>query len=404
MTPATSLAQLSSILSQSVAIVQSLWGRAGNSGTASRVAIQMQIIEYITWVFETLVPMPLPPGTAPDTVPEEERHMVASFYTTDSFSSTGDADVQQQLLSDLRYLQLSFGNAWQAVEIPTRGFDSERCLISMTMLIVFDAILRNSRGSKKATLIATLIQSEGGYYPSTSLGKSNLSFTSVAATMELNRPTLLIMRAGLLRYIDYQKENLQHELFDLRMPDKLEVSKNDNTITFIRLILDNAGYQLEECGGMPGRTEMDKLTEWLVNNRSPIARDHTAFVLLRDMVILAKFLGTMEMRDAQLLRRRKEMDPLASWYISFDEGGPGRQMSAGWRTQPMPLKWECAMVRGRDMDKADIIVQGFGQREVHYGEGLVLHSPIAVDRLVEVDRPTEDDVLHATSLPKLAGY
>ncbi|EPY28090.1 hypothetical protein STCU_05306 [Strigomonas culicis] len=363
----------------------------------------MHIIEYISWVFTALVPVPLPPDA---TVPPLEGRTVARFYTEDRFppARDGAADVQVELLECIYFLMLSLANAWQAVETPTRSYDAERCLMAMTMLLVFDAILRQTEGSVKACMVAMLLGSDGGYYPSTTLGRGNLDFATVAATLELTNPSQLLIRSAVLRYIAYQKQAYRHELFDMRMPDKLEVRKTDSTMTFLRLVLDNAGYALDASGGLvAGSSEMDKLADWLCSARSPLAREHPEYTMLRDMVLLAKFLGTMEMRDAQLLRRRKEADPLASWTLSFDEDTPGRQMSAGWRTRPVGPRWECGMVRGRDMDIADILVKGFGDREVLYGEGLVLHSPIAVDKLIEVERPTEDDVLHAASLPKFGG-
>ncbi|KPA78926.1 hypothetical protein ABB37_05990 [Leptomonas pyrrhocoris] len=419
LTRATSYAELSTLLSRAQVVVETLWKRAGNSGTASRVAVQLHIIEFIAWLFSTLVPVPLPASYAMDAVPEEERWCVSSFYTEDSLPpppppSEGEepdphaADPQLTMLESVYYLMLSLANAWQAVETPTRSFDAERCLISVDMLLVFDAILRQLKGSNKCRLLSLLLSSgEGsGYYLSTTQGKQNLDFAKMAATLQLTRPQLLPIRSAVLRYIEAQQKAFSgRELFDLRMPDKLELFKNSHTVDFLKSVLANAGYSLEQSGGLFGgaSSEMEKLMEWLCSSRSPLAKEHPAFGMMRDMTLLAKFMGTMEMRDAQLLHRRKELDPLASWRISFEEDAPGRQMSAGWRTRPSAPRWECLMVRGRDMDVADIAVKGFGDREVMYGEGLALHSPIDVSRMIEVDHPTEDDVLHAKVLPTFGG-
>lgn len=422
---ATTYAELFTLLPRVRAVVDTLWRRAGNSGTASRVAVQLHIIEFITWTFSTLVPVPLLPGCSVDSVPQEERWCVASFYAEDTLPpapqppAAGEgaaapaldphaADPQLTMLECVYYLMLSLANAWQAVETPTRSFDAERCLISVEMLLVFDAVLRQLKGGNKCRLISTLLSrgAGGGYYLSTTQGKQNVPFSTLAATLQLTRPQLLPIRSAVLRYIDAQQAAMSgRELFDLRMPDKLELFKSSHTVEFLKTALANAGYSLEQSGGLfgGGSSEMDKLMEWLCSYRSPLAKEHPAFGMMRDMTLLAKFMGTMEMRDAQLLHRRKELDALASWRISFEEDAPGRQMSAGWRTRPAPPRWECLMVRGRDMDIADIAVKGFGDREVMYGEGLALHSPIDVSRMIEVDHPTEDDVLHAKALPTFAG-
>jgi hypothetical protein len=61
------------------------------------------------------------------------------------------------------------------------------------------------------------------------------------------------------------------------------------------------------------------------------------------------------------------------------------------------------MVRGRDMDIADIVVKGFGDRELGFGDGLVLQSPIDIGAQINVDDPTEDDILHTSNLPTFGG-
>lgn len=407
--PVRSYDELHDILQKSRKAVETLWTRAAHSGTASRVAVQMHIIEFITWLFSTIIPVPTAPPVsvtgASYTTPTEEANVAADFYAKHPFTHTEDVDAQLDMMNTIHYLTISLANAWQAVEAPSRAFDSERCLMAMVMLLVFDAIARHEHGSVKGRMLAVLLTSEGGYYPSTSLGKQTIPFLKVSANLELIRPHLLPLRSAVLRYLQWQQENLRHELFDLRMPDKLELRKGSTTVTFLRTFMDNAGYALDQHGGVLSRnaSEMEKLMQWLCSHHSPLAKAHEEFVFYRNMVLLAKFLGTMEMRDTELLHRRKELDSWASWRLSFEEDTPGRQMSAGWRTLPTPPKWECVMVRGRDMDIADIIVKGFGDREVLYGEGQVLHSPIDVSRLLEVEHPSEDDVLHAKSLPSFGG-
>ncbi|AAZ13558.1 hypothetical protein, conserved [Trypanosoma brucei brucei TREU927] len=431
--PVTSWAQLHFTLKRAEAIIDALWLRARHSGTTSRVAIQMHIIEVISWLFLFIIPLPLPRGMDVRSVPEEERSTVAEFYTVDAFPSapTGDGsganggratDVQGGLQESIYSLMLSFTNAWQAVEVPTRAFDAERGITAMEMLVVYDAVARhtaNSASSVNSRLLASMLNCDGGYYLSTSMGGRSLSFAQVSASMELVRPQMLIRRSALLRYITEQQRRCAHELFDLPMTDKLEVRKNSVTVGFLRKLLDNCGYRLAETSGPSmftaaggsGGSEMEQLMQWFCSARSPLARDHPEFGQLRDMVLLTKFLVTMEMRDAQLLRRRRQPDGdgggrgATTWRLTFDADTPGSQMSAGWRTKPMPPHWECMLVRGRDSDIADIVVTGFGGRELLYGEGLVLHSPIDVGVMLGIESATEDDVLHAVAskLPTFGG-
>ncbi|RNF23641.1 uncharacterized protein Tco025E_02741 [Trypanosoma conorhini] len=405
----TGWSQLDVALRRAVEAVDVLWLRARHSCTNSRVAIQMHIIELISWIFLEIVPLPLPPGTDVRAVPGEERQVVASFYTEEALpeagnTSAGAGDAQTRIQENIYSLVLSYTTAWQAVEVPTRAFDSKRCLVAMAILVVYDAVARCTRGGGQCSLFASMLNSDGGYYLSTSVGRHALPFVRVSATLELVRPQFLLARSAIVRYITFQQRHCAHELFDLRMPEKLELRKESVTVRFLRRLLDSCGYSLHAAGGFAAAgSEMDMLMQWFCSHRTSLAREHPEFGRLRDMVLLTKFLATMEMRDAQLLRRRRQLDEFATWRLTFDEDAPGRQMNAGWRTNPSPPEWECVLVRGRDSDIADLVVTGFGDRELLYGEGLLLHSPIDVGRLLGVEHPTEDDVLHATAMPTFEG-
>ena len=54
---------------------------------------------------------------------------------------------------------------------------------------------------------------------------------------------------------------------------------------------------------------------------------------------------------------------------------------------------------GRDLDVADVQVVGFGDRELRFGEGPIVQSPRDPSRLLGIQHPSEDDVLHADHLP-----
>ncbi|CUG89319.1 zinc finger protein, putative [Bodo saltans] len=327
-------------------------------------------------------------------------------------SITGtNSDCQLMALKLVYYLQLSYCTAWQAVETPARSYDSERCLVAVSMLLAYDALARNTQNAKECFLLAFLLNDDGGCFLSTTLCKANRPYEEISSRLELTKPHLACVRDAQIAYIRHQHRTLRRELFDLRQTDKLELRKHSYTVDFMRRFLENCGYEIfsranDQSVAMAmniNQSEMEKLMMWFCVPRAPVAREHPEFTMLRDVTLLTKFLGTMELRDAQLLRKKKELDEFATWRLSFEEDTPGRQMSAGWRTRPDPPRWESLMVRGRDMDIADIVVKGFGDRELGFGDGLVLQSPIDVGAQINVDDPTEDDILHTANLPTFGG-
>ena len=204
------------------AMVDTLWERARSGGTSSRVAIQMQIIELITHAFSTVFPVPRPSsatanngsaasssstsasilnvGVASGLTPAEEQasSLVYSQPLPDvpTASAAGgqqqaQPDPQVTMCKMIHKLFLSYGTAWQSVETPSRGFDSERGLIAMTMLSIYDAIARNSQNSKQGWLLAHLLSDDGGYFLSTTVCKGNRPFADIASMMELTQPQLL---------------------------------------------------------------------------------------------------------------------------------------------------------------------------------------------------------------------
>ena len=65
-----------------------------------------------------------------------------------------------------------------------------------------------------------------------------------------------------------------------------------------------------------------------------------------------------------------------------------------------PLRWDVVGFRGApDKDTADVDCIGFYGRKLYFGEGLVVQSPCNVSKYLEIEMPTEDDVLHADDLP-----
>ena len=63
--------------------------------------------------------------------------------------------------------------------------------------------------------------------------------------------------------------------------------------------------------------------DWMVNDTSPFASHESgrAFTMTRDVVLLFKFLATMETREAELMRKRKQTNRFAHFSLSHDPTG-----------------------------------------------------------------------------------
>ena len=214
--------------------------------------------------------------------------------------------------------------------------------------------------------------------------------------MELVNPVHCIARSTVLQYISAMESRCQQFLFDFRMPEKFEVRKYGSTLLFLRKLMETCGYELIPRQQRNPPSEMEALTNWLIDPNTPLAHEHPEFGMLRDMTLVFKFLATMEPRDEELMRRRMPVREYAPWSLSFDEGG-----RRGWFSlRPQPLVWEIVGVRGADLDIADLDVTGFGERKLAYGEGPIVHSPCDPSRHIDAHPPvSEEDVLHADLLP-----
>lgn len=88
--------------------------------------------------------------------------------------------------------------------------------------------------------------------------------------------------------------------------------------------------------------------------------------MTRDVVFLFKFLSTMETRESELMRKRKQINRYAHFSLSFDPSG-GFSGQSRWAmrrgavtgsSHRRPLQWEPVNFRGVDMSIADITVTG----------------------------------------------
>jgi thiol-disulfide isomerase/thioredoxin len=166
------------------------------------------------------------------------------------FLPPGD-DMQIDMLTRIYQLALSYCTAWQSVDVPTRAFDSEKCLTALSMLSVYDAIARNETNAKAGNTLAFLLNS-GAYHLSTALCRNHRSAEDVLTTVEIIRPQLVVTRAAVIQYSRRMQERFPNEVFDFRMVDKFEVRKYSHTVQFMRSFMDACGYELTQRpqGGM----------------------------------------------------------------------------------------------------------------------------------------------------------
>jgi thiol-disulfide isomerase/thioredoxin len=382
--------ELHTVLTAAVQRVSVLWGRAKTSGASSRVALQLEIVEFISWLMVEIVP--IPNLNSPETC-----IYVQPFHS--------DSD-QFQMLDAIHSLLLSFATAWQAVDPPTRAHDSERAIVSACSLVSFEAIARSQapNSSQQCQVLAFLMNHERGLRFSSSSCQSNRSFEEISRSFELRRPQYLFAREQLLRYFRTSKERFRDEIFDIHQAHKLELRMHSNTIHFVTNYIQQCGYELIPRRQQMRTPEMEVIMTWLLDPNSKLNSERREFSLTRNVVLMCKFLFTMDQRDAQLWRKKKERDRHATWRLSFEEEGPGQHLSASWRTSPSEPRWEYLGLRGADQDIADFEVKGFGDRQIDYGEGLVVQSPTNLSAMLGgCLHPMEDDVLHFENLPSFGG-
>jgi thiol-disulfide isomerase/thioredoxin len=395
----SSLSEAVAALVKCASVCEDLLARARDSSTSARLVLQMHLVALIGDLFTVTLPVPQPVGQAGG----EACLWRDGWYDGQVAAAAAQRgstlrDLQQLILQRVHHLTLLYGDAWQAVELPTRPAEAERCVVAAAMLAVFDAVARTMVPGQ-VLLLSEMLHEDGGYALSTGLCQSNRDLATVSATLELARPELCMPRDRVLAYFDALQAQCAQRLFRLEQPDgEIEVLKYGSTVMFFRRYLERCGYEWMPRDRMV--PEMEALMNWMLSERTPLAQEHPEFGQLRDMVALFKFLATMETREAELLKRRR--DPLENvpWRLSFDESG-GMGGRYGWmrRGRRVHLVWEPQRFRGQDMTTADVHCTAFGDRLLRWGEGSVVQSPADVVKLLGVEAPTEDDVLHADRLP-----
>jgi hypothetical protein len=386
----SNIQELHVIFTAALQRVAVLWGRAKSSGASSRVALQLEIVEFISWLMVEVVPVPNLDSPATCIYVQPFHSDVAQF----------------EMLEAIHSLVLSFSTAWQAVDPPTRAHDSERAIVAACFLVSFEALARSQapNSSQQCSVLAFLMNHDRGLRFSSSACQSNRSFEEISRYFELRRPQYLFAREQLLRYFRASKERFRDEIFDIHQAHKLELRMFSNTVHFVTNYIQHCGYELIPRRQQMRTPEMEVIMGWLLDPNSKLNTERREFTLTRNIVLMCKFLFTMDQRDAQLWRKKKERDRHATWRLSFEEEGPGQHLSATWRTSPTEPRWEFLGLRGAEQDIADFEVKGFGERQIDYGEGLVVQSPTNLSNMLGgCLHPMEDDVLHSENLPSFGG-
>lgn len=379
-------------------------GMASSSYT-SRVASDRLAIARVRACLARRVSMPLPVSNIANPLIGTESCVWSVFPSR---------DLQYTCLSSIHRLLVSYGEAWQSVEDASRALETERCVVALALLCLFD---RAIRVQEQGLGLSMLLAEDGGTCMSTSLCVANLPLLRVAVTMEISDADIAALRASSLAYItSLESICARKDLFVLRMPtDRIEMKKYSTTVMMLRRVMEHFGYPLFEGEDEDAPPEMEALMQWFTSPSSRLARDHPEWAMLRDVALIVKYLATMEPRQCELMRQRVPVSEFQSWALTFADGeergvtassgllrgrrrGRGMAMSMGMSA----VAWEVMGYRGQEMDMADIEVSLFGGRKVFFGEGPVVHSPADVSAILNLpqkEAPTEDDVLHCEDLP-----
>lgn len=361
------------------------------SSFSSRIALQYQIAELIRPVVTQVLPPPKPimSGTA-------------SSSDGCIWKNFPSLELEMTCLRLLHKITMTYAQAWQSFDAPTRGFDSERAVIALNLLAIFDCVLRHDHFDME---LANVLNDDGGYAISTTVCVANMSLYRLSSTMEIHQPALALSRSRCLEYFESVQQACKYkDLFIFRMPtDKIEVKKYSTTVVFLRKLMERLGYELIPRDNPQPPPEIEALLEWMTSPSTPLARDHPEYGLLRDMACMYKFMSTMESRESELQRQRIASNEYVSWGLSFEDTS---MESGAFHTRRNflggSLRWEVVNYRGLDLDTADVQVTVFGDRKVFFGEGLVVHSPADIGAILNhsgPQRPTEDDILHSDALP-----
>ncbi|KAL3658013.1 hypothetical protein V7S43_017055 [Phytophthora oleae] len=403
----TSIALAAAAFVRCEALCESLLKRAAEGSSSSRVSLHHEVIQLITNVLVEVLPVPEPIGGDGAASP------------TCMWRQPVTKGMQFRCLNHLHSLLMILGSVWQSMEQPSRQFDSERALAALCVLCIYDALIRTP-ASDEPLEISLMMEEESGYVLAHSFCKANFSIQKMTSAMEFARPNFGVVRGQVLAYFHSQDTLGKRQLFDYHMPeDKIEVKKYSATLLFFRQLMERYHYQLIDPNNQTPPTEMEALMEWFCSGTTPMADDHPEVGLTRDLVMVVKFLATMETKEVELMRRRNANQHWQMWQLSFDDSSATHRrnffgMRGLNRILHATLKWEVINFRGSDQDIADVEVEGFMERKVYFGEGPIITSPSNLSALLINSSSnatagslptviTEDDIMHLTDLPTYNG-
>ncbi|KAI9918712.1 hypothetical protein PsorP6_012156 [Peronosclerospora sorghi] len=385
------------------ALCDSLLQRAAEGSSSSRLSLHYKVIQLLTSLLVEVLPMPEPIGT--------DGTMSPACIWTKPVAK----DMQLRCLSHLHSILMIFGSVWQSIEQPSRPFDSERALAGLCALCIFDALLRTP-ASDDPLEISLMMEEEGGYVLAHTFCKANISIQHLTSSMELARPKFCVIRGQVLAYFHSLDVKGKQQLFDYHMPeDKIEVKRYSTTLLFVRQLLERYHYQLIDPKNETPPSEMEALMDWFCSDTTPMAKDHPEVSFTRNVVMVVKFLATMETKEVELMRRRTDHQHWQMWQLSFDDSVSTRRRNfIGIRGLNQilhaTLKWEVVHFRGSDQEIADVEVEGFLGRKVYFGEGPIVTSPANLTLLLAdasngglSGAITEEDIMHLTDLPTFNG-
>ncbi|OWZ23137.1 hypothetical protein PHMEG_0002034 [Phytophthora megakarya] len=389
------------------ALCESLLKRAAEGSSSSRMSLHHEVIQLITSVLVEVLPVPEPISENGSTSP------------TCMWRQPVTKDMQMRCLTHLHSLLMILGSVWQSMEQPSRQFDSERALAALCTLSMYDALIRTP-ASDGPLEISLMMEEEGGYVLAHTFCKANFSLQKMTSAMEFARPNFCVVRGQVLAYFHSQDAKGKRQLFDYHMPeDKIEVKKYSTTLLFFRQLMERYHYPLIDPNNETPPTEMEALMEWFCSDTTPMADDHPEVGLTRDLVMVVKFIATMETKEVELMRRRNAHQHWQMWQLSFDDSSATHRrnffgMRGLNRILHGTLKWEVVNFRGSDQDIADVEVEGFMERKVYFGEGPIITSPANLSALLVKSSSnasagslptviTEDDIMHLNELPTYNG-
>lgn len=191
-------------------------------------------------------------------------------------------DMQLVCIERIHKLTLTFATLWQSIEHPSREYDSERSLVALCMLAIFDAAVRVQ--AAQPLILSEILWEDGGYAIHTGVCMNNRPYEEISNTMELTNPTLTRARCDALAYISSLQRSCRQFIYELRQPDKIEIKKYSATSNFLRKMMERCRYQLIPLDHPMPPSEMEALMNWMFSDRTELAQDHPEFHMVRGIL------------------------------------------------------------------------------------------------------------------------